>query len=341
MNRKNYIKLLIVISIINLAGVFALGSWFYSQSIQPIAVKKNPEKIKPKISPIIEPKQKATKEETKPQPKVQKKSYQITSNTKPKIEIPVLTYHHIDTIPQGFENDAIAVGLRVSPTAFELQMKTLKEKGYKTLHIDEYEEITLGLKPIPPKSLLISIDDGFVDNYTQAFPILKKYNLIGNFAIITGVLGTREYMTLDQLKEMHNGGMGIMNHTTLHCSLSERNTQNGVRVYLPNPVDNAVVPCPSFTFGGSLTTGQVEYELLESKKFLDRELGIDVRTIVYPYGNYNQQTVDVLKKTGHNFGFTTKYSLDPLSQETQLFELPRTAIGGQQTETLTGFFASI
>jgi Polysaccharide deacetylase len=120
-----------------------------------------------------------------PQPKVQKKSYELTDPSKFNLDIPVLMYHHIDTIPAGFENDAIAVGLRVSPQAFDVQMNTLKNLGHTTLHIDEYEQITLGLKPAPTKSVLITLDDGYTDNFTQALPILQKYNLIGNFAIVT------------------------------------------------------------------------------------------------------------------------------------------------------------
>jgi hypothetical protein len=100
------------------------------------------------------------------------------------------------------------------------------------------------------------------------------------------VLGTGEYMSLDQLKEINNAGMGIMNHTGLHCTMAERVNQNGERVYLPNTKNTVLEPCPSFTFGGSLSVGQVEYELKTAKEFLDKELGIDVRSVVYPFGNY-------------------------------------------------------
>ena len=103
----------------------------------------------------------------------------------------------------------------------------------------------------------------------------------------------------------------------------------------------ALEPCPSFTFGGELTTGQVEFELAEAKKFLDKELGIDVRTVVYPFGNYNQQTPEIVTKTGHNFALTTKGSVTPFTPQTTLLELPRITIGGQQTQEKRGFFADL
>jgi peptidoglycan/xylan/chitin deacetylase (PgdA/CDA1 family) len=346
MQRTSKKSLISLITIFNLIACVIVGFGIYSffQSLsQPknneLPQSQNSDNTTKKDSSIpIKKETNAQKEE----PKVQKKSYSATPDLKKiYLDIPVLTYHHIDTIPAGFENDSIAVGLRVSPAAFDAQMKTLKDKGYKSLHIDEYEEITLGLKPAPKNPVLITIDDGFIDASSQALPILKKYGQIGNFAIITGVLGTREYMTLDQLKEIQKTGMGIMNHTHLHCSLAERITQNGQRVYLPNSGIEDVEPCPSFTFGGTLSKGQVEFEMADAKKFLDKELGIDVRSIVYPFGNYNETTPAIALKTGHNFGFTTKDSVAPFKPETTLFELPRISVGGQQTAELKGFFVGI
>jgi peptidoglycan/xylan/chitin deacetylase (PgdA/CDA1 family) len=341
-SKKSLISLITIFNIIA-CGIVGFGIYSFSQTLkQPnttISQEAKPENNQQNVSIKPVPQEiKLQKEE----PKVQKKTYPATTDLKKiNLDIPVLTYHHIDTIPAGFENDAIAVGLRVSPAAFDAQMKTLKDKGYTSLHIDEYEEITLGLKPAPKNSVLITIDDGFIDASTQALPILKKYGQIGNFAIITGVLGTREYMTLDQLKEIKNAGMGIMNHTHLHCSLAERVNQNGQRVYLPNSGIEDVEPCPSFTFGGTLSKGQVEFELADGKKFLDKELGIDVRSIVYPFGNYNETTPSIALKTGHNFGFTTKGSVIPFKPETTLFELSRISVGGQQSAELRGFFVGI
>jgi peptidoglycan/xylan/chitin deacetylase (PgdA/CDA1 family) len=338
-------SLISLITVFNLVACIIVGGGIYSiysfakNTIKPEKTQQNSQPPNP-TKQIFEPAKTVIVEPKKPE--VQKKNYPATTDLKKiNLDIPVLTYHHIDTIPAGFENDAIAVGLRVSPAAFDAQMKTLKDKGYKSLHIDEYEEITLGLKPAPEKSVLITIDDGFIDASTQALPILKKYGQIGNFAIITGVLGTREYMTLDQLKEIQKSGMGIMNHTHFHCTLSERITQNGQRVYLPNSGIEDVEPCPSFTFGGTLSKGQVEFEMADAKKFLDKELGIDVRSIVYPFGNYNETTPSIALKTGHNFGYTTKGSVVPFKPETTLFELPRISVVGQQTAELRGFYVGI
>jgi peptidoglycan/xylan/chitin deacetylase (PgdA/CDA1 family) len=264
-----------------------------------------------------------------------------TDPAKFQLDIPVLTYHHIATLPDELNNDAIAVGLRVSPDAFDVQMKKLKEKAYTTLSIEEYEQITVGDKPMPKNPILLTIDDGYTDGFENAFPILKKYDLIGNFAIVTDVLATREYMSLDNVKEMQKAGMGIMSHTTLHCQLAQRERQNGINIYLDNLPGDELKPCPQFTYPGGLTIGQADYELKESKKFLQEKLEITVDSLVYPFGNYNPKTIELAKKNGYKFAFTTKASVTPQTPQSTLFELPRTTVGGQQTSELRGFFVGI
>jgi peptidoglycan/xylan/chitin deacetylase (PgdA/CDA1 family) len=288
--------------------------------------------------------QQSTKTTEKESPKQSKPEPIKLSNTDPskfQLDIPVLTYHHIATIPDDLKNDAIAVGLRVSPDAFDAQMKKLKDKEYTTLTIEEYEQITVGDKPMPKNPILLTIDDGYTDAYEQAFPILKKYGLVGNFAIVTEVLGTREYMSLNNVIEMQKAGMGIMSHTTLHCQLAQRERKNGVNVYLDSLPGDELKPCPQFTYPGGLTVGQADYELKESKKFLQDKLGISIDSVVYPFGNYNPKTMEIAKKNGYKFAFTTKGSVTPLKPETTLFELPRTTVGGQQTPELRGFFYGI
>ena len=272
---------------------------------------------------------------------INKLAYTIKDPTKYRVEIPALTYHHISTVPDELSKDAVAVGLRVGPKTFENQMKALKDKGYKTLTIDEYEKMVVGDIPLVEKSILITIDDGYTDGYENAFPILKKLGLIGNFAIITEVLSSREYMSMDNVVELHKAGMGIMSHTLFHCQLAVRERVNGVNTYKDNPPGENLEPCPQFTYPGALTKGQVEYELKESRTKLEKAIGAPVNSLVYPYGNYNKLTPELAKKTGYEFAFTTKASVTPFTPETTLFELPRTTVGGQQTPELTGFFLGL
>jgi peptidoglycan/xylan/chitin deacetylase (PgdA/CDA1 family) len=93
--------------------------------------------------------------------------------------VPVLMYHHVSP-----EVGAITV----SPMNFERQMKGLLDAGYTTLTCDEFADFLAG-KPTPPKSVLLTFDDGYLDNWVYAHPILKKYGLRAAMFVVTGLIG--------------------------------------------------------------------------------------------------------------------------------------------------------
>lgn len=90
--------------------------------------------------------------------------------------IPVLMYHHVSPNP----------GLvTVSPQNFELQMQTLVEKKYSCLTADQFAGFLRGLDDVPARSVLITFDDGYLDNYVYAFPILQRLGLHGVIFVVT------------------------------------------------------------------------------------------------------------------------------------------------------------
>lgn len=94
--------------------------------------------------------------------------------------IPVLMYHHVSPNP----------GLvTVSPQNFELQMQALVEKGYSTLTADQFAGFLRGLNDVPARSVLITFDDGYLDNYVHAFPIMQQLGLHGVIFVVTGWIG--------------------------------------------------------------------------------------------------------------------------------------------------------
>ncbi len=124
--------------------------------------------------------------------------------------LPVLMYHHI--------NDHTGNLVTISPQAFEKQMAHLANKGYKTLDMAEALCLLKGEKPLTGKEVLITFDDGFLDNWVYAYPILKKYNLKAVIFVVTGFVenegparphlghlweGKLDYDRLPEIKE-HN-----------------------------------------------------------------------------------------------------------------------------------------
>ena len=90
--------------------------------------------------------------------------------SKPAQGMPILLYHMVNDGKSSYA---------ITPTEFEEQMKYLKEEGYTTISLLEYVKARKGKLNLPEKPLVISFDDGYLDNYTVALPIMKKYDFKG------------------------------------------------------------------------------------------------------------------------------------------------------------------
>ncbi len=217
-------------------------------------------------------KEKLAPNPTTPTPSPTPSSRKLPDNAKlikyPEKGIPILMYHSISTNPQN--------NLCVSEEQFNAEMEWLHSQNYYTLSMDEYCEALLNGASIPEKSVLITFDDGYLDNYKAGWPILKKYDFVGTFFIITSTVDTSSGMTMDQLKELVKGGNSIGSHTVNHHDLAK------------------------------LSDAQQEKELSESKKFLEDKLGVSVKSICYPSGKYNESTKRILPTLGYKVAVTTK-----------------------------------
>lgn len=182
--------------------------------------------------------------------------------------IPVLMYHSV-MYEKGNE-------LRIPKEKFYEQMKYLKDNGYTTLTLDELYDFLVNSKPVPDKSIVITLDDGYVDNYTNAYPVLKEFGFKATIFVITCTVDTdSSYLTSGELKELEANGIQIEGHTVKHDELNK----------LP--------------YSAQLKT------LTDSKKFLDNLLNKDVKYMAYPFGNYNADTIKAAKEAGYKMIFTT------------------------------------
>ena len=181
----------------------------------------------------------------------------------------VLNYHMVNTM---------FISLAVEPSDFDWQMKYLVDHGYHTITPDELYDFLAGQGTLPDRPVLITFDDGYVDNYTNAYPILKKYNLKATIFIVTGFVSKRKgYLTWDQLREMEQNGITMQSHTVTHAPLPE------------------------------LPDDRIREELVESKKQAEVELGHPIEFIAYPTGVHDLHIVGIAKEAGYKGGFTVKY----------------------------------
>ncbi len=215
------------------------------------------------------------------------------------LNVPIIMYHHIEPLeiatqlghPQLTEDSAI----------FEEHIKYLTDSKYHLLSLGDLVHAILSRGTVPSKSVVITIDDGYIDDYTYGFLMAKKYHAIMNFMIPTGLIGGPDYMTWDHLKEMAASPyVRIYNHTTTHAPLGEISQEDVIK---------------------EVTTANVA---------LKSELGIDNNIVIYPSGNYSDETIQTLQK----LGMIAAVSTDPGTNEciSNIYKMPRVRVGNEPIE---------
>jgi len=134
--------------------------------------------------------------------------------------VPILLYHYIGRCPQEDQADLYRGDLWVTAEDFDRQLQCLKHAGYASISLDQLFAHLQGQATLPACPAVLSFDDGQADNYTAAFPLLKKYKTAATFFVVSDLVGKPGYVTWDQLREMADAGMAIESHTATHASLT-------------------------------------------------------------------------------------------------------------------------
>lgn len=201
-------------------------------------------------------------------------------------------YHRVDVSPINSQ-------YYVPPDKFEEEIRLLHDWEYTTITTEMLvRSITEGAD-LPPRPILITFDDGHSNNYTTAFPIMKKYGFTGILYIVGNYMGTDEYMTADQIKEMAAAGWEVGSHSMSHSDLTILELQ------------------------------RQRYEVVESKELLEKTLGIPIKTIAYPFGSSNSSVIDYAHFAGYIAGMSLGFTYDQGSGN--LFTLQRRDIKGTYT----------
>lgn len=184
--------------------------------------------------------------------------------------VSVLMYHMI-----GDEQGNAAI---MTEANLRIQMNYLRDHGYHPITMQElYDYVTKGA-PLPEKPVCITFDDGYLDSYTIVYPLMREYGFPWTLFLITDDVG-KPYnrMTWDQLKEMANShAVTIASHTLSHPKLHNLTTR-----------------------------AEKEKEIVDANKALKYQLGIDNVWLAYPYGDYDDEVIDICKKAGIKMAVTT------------------------------------
>jgi peptidoglycan/xylan/chitin deacetylase (PgdA/CDA1 family) len=190
-------------------------------------------------------------------------------------------------------------------------MEYLRQNDYQVLSLSEVVQHLLSCTPFPPKSLAITLDDGFRDNYDQAFSILEQNEFTATIFLVTSYIDTDRLPTLtrtdyvptpltwDQVKEMYEHGIEFGSHTLTHPMLSQV------------PLD------------------QVRREVAESKRVIEDRLGTEVRFFCYPRGDFSAAVQQVVQEEGYQAACTIVPGVN--DWKTDLFTLRRTYVSRHDT----------
>lgn len=131
------------------------------------------------------------------------------------LRVPILVYHSVQ--PASEARGIRAPDLTMRPEVFAAQMKYLKDRGIPVVSLASLVDALEGKRTLPPRAVVLTFDDGRVNQYERAFPILKQHGFTATFFPFTHAMDrNRRYFTWAQLKEMQAAGMTIGSHTSLH-----------------------------------------------------------------------------------------------------------------------------
>lgn len=194
------------------------------------------------------------------------------------VAVPVIVYHGVR--PNYLGETADVKRYTVEPDTLDHELAYLHDNNYHVIALSALSKYFDEGVPIPEKPIVLTFDDGWKNQYTYAYPILKKYGFTATFFIFTNAIGHKNFMTWDQIKEIDASGMTIGGHTKTHPYLTG----------ITDPI-------------------ALEKEINGGKKIIEEHLGHPIETFAYPFGLYNASTTEAVRKAGYRIARTSKPGL--------------------------------
>jgi len=214
--------------------------------------------------------------------------------------VPILCYHKFSTTESK--------KLSISQEMFEQQMRFLRDGGYRVISMDQLFDFLEFKRAIPPKSVVITIDDGWLSAHEIAFPILKKYGYSATLFVYTDIISnSSKTLSWNLLQEMTTEGIDVQCHTKSHRNLTLPGKKESFKDYFVN----------------------LEMELSGCKDTIKKRLNLDVKYLAYPYGVTNSLVIEMAKKLGYRGALTINPGGNPFFVHN--FRLNRSEIYGEFT----------
>jgi len=203
------------------------------------------------------------------------------------VRVPILMYHYISIPPE--DADVYRTDLSVTPDNFRAQMIYLAQNGYTPIDFYDLSLAITGHIGLPPKPVIITLDDGYRDQYDNGFPVLREFGFTATIFLVTEFVdkGYEPYVTWEMVEEMAAAGIRFEPHSRTHADLRDRD-----RDFLV-------------------------WEILGPQETLAAHLGYTPRYFSYPIGWYDEAVITMLQELdfwgavttarGKEHGFDDRY----------------------------------
>ena len=220
----------------------------------------------------------------------------------PRYVVPILMYHRF-----GYDNSS----LFVTPENFAKQMAYLKNKGYEIISLNELVKGIISQKKFKHNTVVITIDDGYKDNYLYAYPIIKEYDFTATIFIIANFIDNKEdFLTWNEIKRMSANKIYFGAHTKNN-------------IYLPS-------------------VEKIEVLLDETsgcKELIESKIGMPIHYFCYPTGGFTEKIKAILKEAGYKGACTTNRGFSELNKD--VYELKRIKVTNSDMTKPLNFWAKL
>jgi peptidoglycan/xylan/chitin deacetylase (PgdA/CDA1 family) len=210
------------------------------------------------------------------------------------VDVPVLTYHRVAPLSAVGQTD-----LKVDPANFAAELAALHAGGYHPIHQAQLFDALYHGARLPSKPIIISVDDGYVDDVRTILPDLQRWHMVATFFVITGRMTEPGFLTADQIRELDQAGMDVGDHTVHHLDLP------------------------------MLTSAEQRSEIAGSRAVLDQVLGHPVYYFAYPFGAFDEAVIRQVHAAGFTMAFTTAGGTHESSSAP--LTIPRVHVGRSET----------
>jgi len=196
--------------------------------------------------------------------------------------VPILTYHHF--------SEQCSNTLCMPVKEFARQMAYLKREGYRAVTMKEVLKFMHYQRPLPRKTVAITIDDGYRSVYDLAYPILERYNFTATLFIYTDFINkSPNALTWKQLNELIQRGFEVEAHTITHADLTRQRIGESEVEYLE----------------------RIRRELQIPRTLIREHLGKEAVWLAYPYGRFNNLVISLAIEAGYRGGVTVTRGSTP------------------------------